>query len=689
MGIDIEKIRSMRKMENFTLKPTPYIKEKFIDETGQEHDVVLRNYQKVGIFSMISTLSLVLGDSTGLGKTLQALNAIGYIWLKEPEYVPIIVTKKSALFQWAAEANKFMQNMEIVTVNGAPFERDIIYQNFFSWQDERKSLLIMTYDHLLKDSLSNVVKDRTMKPTAAQKKAVKAARAAVKDAKTNLNGEKAPFNKYMSTRCEEVRIHMVELLKPRDDGTEPKRPASWTDLDQKVHDHIVKLRNKVRECEVAVKKLDEEIAPPLVSPGIISYMKDLREKQPEVKFVVIFDEIHALKNHKGKIHENAALLAALCSRKIGMTATPIKNRLLEFFSIFQIIEPALFPKITWFYRDHCKMKMQAIGGGRQVPLVVGHSKEHLNAFVNKIEPYYLARQKHEVAKELPELITRELKCELSSEQEELYDMAEAGLLAKSEDDFESGAELLSALVLIQQACNAPQLIADENGTPFEGSSSKIDVLNDLLENELSGVKTIVFSRFEKMVSLIEKELIKNKVKYTRVTGAESKATVREANKQLFQDPESGVDVILITLAGSESINLQAAEHIICVDSPWSYGDYIQLIGRAIRIGSRNKVVVATHLVAVKQSGKATIDDHVIKVLRGKKRLADRVSGVSLKDGLQFTEADAASELYKLISAQTGETVKKPTKVIRSVSSKKHKEVSSEPTVGLDIDFSDI
>lgn len=500
----------------------------------------------------------------------------------------------------------------------------------------------------------------------------------------------------MQAQTEEIRNHMIQLLKPRDDGNVPPSPRGWTLRDQKVYEHILGLRHNLRDCEKNANSLNEKVAPTILTPGIIGYMQELLLKQPEVKFMIIFDEIHALKNYRGKIHEIAASISTFCNRRIGLTATPIKNRLMEFFSIFKIIEPNLFPKVTHFQRDFCKVKMQKIKGGRQVPIVVGHSKEQLDSFVSKIEPYYLARQKHEVAKELPELISRELKCELSDEQEELYDMAEIGLLNKSEEEIESGAELLSALVLVQQASNAPQLIANEDGVPFNGKSSKVDTILELLEDELSGVKTIIFSRFEKMISLIEKELNRKGIRCTRITGTESKATTREANKQLFQDVNSGVDVILITAAGAESINLQAAEHIICTDSPWSYGDYVQLIGRAIRIGSRNRIVIVTHLVAMRQSGKATIDDHVIKILRGKKRLADRVSGVSLKDGLQFSEKEATMDIFRMIQEDRNATIdhsklKKPiAKSIQSVSSRKKVTApTTEQNHILDFDFSDI
>src|SRR5690606_33102926 len=201
---------------------------------------------------------------------------------------------------------------------------------------------------------------------------------------------------------------MRELLKPRDESAKlPKAPVGWTKEDQDIYNWMIGLRDAKRGADKDVEKWREKVAPSIVTHGILNYMHDLKMKQPTVKYLLIFDEIHVLKNYKGKMHEVAAKMAHMSDRKIGMTATPVKNRLMEFFSIFSIIVPTLFPKVTHFQGRYCLMKMQKIKGGRQVPIVVGHSKEQLNAFVSEIEPYYLSRRKHEVAKELPKLITRE------------------------------------------------------------------------------------------------------------------------------------------------------------------------------------------------------------------------------------------------------------------------------------------
>jgi SNF2 family DNA or RNA helicase len=357
--------------------------------------------------------------------------------------------------------------------------------------------------------------------------------------------------------------------------------------------------------------------------------------------MLIMDEMHKLKNHRSQIHESVKELSMNCNRIYGLTATPIKNRLMEFFSLFRVIKSDLFPKISHFMNDYCVTKLQPIGGGRQVPIVVGY--KNLQQFISKIEPYYFSKKKHEVAEQLPKLISREIPCELSDIQEELYDMAESGLLGKNTDITQ--AEMLQSLTLCQQAVNSPYLIKDENGNPFEGPSTKEETLIDLLENDLSEKKVIIFSRFEKMISRLENLLDEAKIKNVRITGKEHKAQDREKAKNKFQDPNSGMNVILITTAGSESINLQAAEYIIFFDSCWSFGDYIQLVGRAVRIGSRNDSVVAIHFVGEKQNGEKTIDQHVLNILRKKKKLIDVVAGQNIPDALDFKSKNEMFELF--------------------------------------------
>lgn len=704
----LQRIREIRVLEDPKLKPSPYLKEDYEDEYGVVQPVRLRDYQVRGIMNLLQVPRMVLGDDTGLGKTLEVLSTIGYVWMKEPDVVPVVITKKSALFQWGAEVNKFMRNMEAVTVDGPPHVRAEIYEDFFlDRKPDRKRLIILTYDMLLRDMDEAVIRDRNFKPAKEDKKALREARKAFKAAKDECEEYFGGFKDHFDDRPAAFFSYVKDRMAPSDGtGDPPKAPRNWDKYDEDVLIHMTGLRDVAVEVEAEVERLKDVVAPPLRTHGIYNLVREMLIRDGDSKIMFVLDEVHTLKNYRGKMHKAGARLAAVSERVVGMTATPVKNRLMEFFGLYRVVLPALFPKVTHFQDHYCIVKMQKVSGGRRVPIIVGHSKAQLSRFVDRVEPYYLSRRKHEVAEELPDLVTREIICELSSDQEELYDIAELGLLNKADDADANPAEMLSSMVMVQQACNAPQLLADEEGNPFEGDSSKMDALLDLFGDELVGVKTIVFSRFEKMISLIETRLKEAKVKCVRITGKESKAKDREASKNAFQDMASGIDVILITTAGSESINLQSAEHLIFVDSPWSWGDYVQLTGRMIRIGSVHKMVVATHLVAKRQSGTRTIDDYVIKTLRSKKVLADTVAGEALQGGLQFTESNDAMDIFRMmreaVAGKDGDGVRKAAVAITSAkrkasapkkAAKKAKPsappMPSPPMAVPDLDFSDI
>lgn len=671
-SIDIDKIRAVRTNPSIRLRPSPFLKDTYVDEYGIEQPVAIRNYQAQGVMNLLQVTRMVLGDDTGLGKTLEILSAIGYVWLVEPEYVPIVVARKSALYQWAGEVSKFMRDMEVVVADGEPYERAAAYDDFFGKHDPaRKRLLLLTYDSVLKDGKQSVVRDRSFKPPKEAKAALRDAKRVLAEASEAFRKEKESFESYFSARGVDYLSYLREVLKPSDAGAPPPDPPpGWCGRDDERLRAALSARDAVREAQRAADRAKDAVEPPLVVPGVNQHVRELLKRKPGTKIMSVFDEAHVLKNYQGKIHKECAELASVSERVVGVTATPVKNRLMEFFSIFRVVHPSLFPKVTHFHRDYCIVKMQPIGRGRKVPIVVGHSDVQLDAFVKAAEPFYLSRRKHEVAKELPELVTREVSCALSDEQEELYEIAELGLMDEGGDPDAGTTAILKAMTMVQQASNAPQLLMDEEGRPFEGESSKLEALVDALQDS-PDMKTIVFSRFEKMISLIEARLKKEGIPCVRITGKESDPRVRRDAVLKFQDPASGINVVLITTAGSESLNLQAAGHIVCVDSPFSWGDYVQLTGRAVRIGSRHPTVIVTHLVARRRGGGKTIDDHVIKILRSKKRLADKVSGESLKGALEFTDEAVVREIFELIrSSREGGTEDEVRKKVREASAKK-------------------
>jgi SNF2 family DNA or RNA helicase len=184
---------------------------------------------------------------------------------------------------------------------------------------------------------------------------------------------------------------------------------------------------------------------------------------------------------------------------------------------------------------------------------------------------------------------------------------------------------LAALTYCQMISNGPSLV----GEP--GESSKEEEFRRLISDEFTQEKIIVFTRFKRGIPNLEVICERCNIQYTKITGDITSVAERDrARHRFMEDPTCRI--IFITTAGSASLNLQAAGVIIFYDTPWSYGDLVQTIGRAQRIGSIQEHVVLLHL-----ANKGTIDMRVLNRVADKKELSDEVLGDTAMGALDFTE----------------------------------------------------
>lgn len=404
-------------------------------------------------------------------------------------------------------------------------------------------------------------------------------------------------------------------------------------------------RGTPKQRQKAYDEFNASKGPTVLVMGYRSAVQDFQKLQDVKWGCVIYDEASAFKNPKTKIHQVCRHFSGNSDRTWGLTATLIKNRLEEGWGIYQVIAPGLFhPSHSRFMSEFCVTRMQRIKGSRrQIPIVVGHRKDQIARFREMIEPYFIGRPKHEVAAELPPLTSKTIKFGMTRAQSVLYNEALSGLLEvldKETGEFEEKeVSQLTSIIYCQQIVNHPLLIG------HEGDSTKLNTLMELLtEGDLEGEKVIVFSRFRTMVDIIMEKLRAKKVKAVRITGSEDEDQ-RKASQDAFQNPKDDTKVICITTAATEAVNLQAAKAIIFFDTPWSAGDYLQALGRMIRIGSEHDSVYAFHLVC-----QDSIDERVQEVRRSKMRLIESVLGKRLKGDADDVEVSVSNEIGDLFSA---------------------------------------
>lgn len=396
--------------------------------------------------------------------------------------------------------------------------------------------------------------------------------------------------------------------------------------------------------------------PTVLIQGYTSACNDFSDLQHWEGYTLILDEVTVVKNPGTRVHKICRHYSSQAQRCWGLTATLIKNNLLEGYGIFKVVKPKLFPySKNAFINQFCVTRMQRVANGRMVPQIVGYRPSDIVKFRDKIqgtqtnelegtkvigEPSYLGRPKHSVAKDLPVLTTKTIRVGMTRFQHEKYQEALAGLLEMGDGD-EKETTQLTALIYCQEIVNHPALIGFDAGY----KSEKLDALVDMLTEggDLHDEKVIVFTRFKEMVNVAIPVLQKQGIKCVRVTGDEDESQRREAMKA-FQDYNNETRVIFITMAGGDAINLQSAKALVFYDSPWSAGDYLQIIGRMIRIGSENDTCYAVHLVC-----RDTIDERVGQVVRKKMKLIEQVLGERVK-GQDDEVIGAGSDIKDLFEA---------------------------------------
>jgi SNF2 family DNA or RNA helicase len=165
----------------------------------------------------------------------------------------------------------------------------------------------------------------------------------------------------------------------------------------------------------------------------------------------------------------------------------------------------------------------------------------------------------------------------------------------------------------------------------------MEMLPDMLAE---GRRILLFSQFTSMLSLIEVELEKRKIRWIKLTGQSQN---RDALIEQFTSGK--VPLFLISLkAGGVGLNLPQADTVIHYDPWWNPAVENQATDRAHRIGQTRSVWV------VKLVAQGTIEERILALQERKAALAESMySGAAGRKQPLFTESDLA-ELLRPLSA---------------------------------------
>ncbi|APA99935.1 DEAD/DEAH box helicase [Nocardia seriolae] len=326
---------------------------------------------------------------------------------------------------------------------------------------------------------------------------------------------------------------------------------------------------------------------------------------------VVFDEAQVLKNPRTQVARAARAITA--DARIALTGTPVENHLDELWALLNLVVPQEFTHKAQFRRRF----------GR--PISEG-SADAVLRLRDALEPIVLGRRKSQVAASLPAKIHTDLVCDLTDEQERLYDQ----LLDRAEAaGFGAGAQrhtrVLAVLTELKQVCNHPGLITGElNELPRR--SGKFDVCSDILANNLdAGAPTLIFTQYRRTGELLVRHCAE--AFGVRVPFFHGGLNPEERGEIVadFQSPHGPAILVLSLRAAGTGLTLTRAADVIHFDRWWNPAVEAQASDRAHRIGQTRTVTVTT------LTSGTTIEEHIAGMHERKSALTDLTDAAGIAE----------------------------------------------------------
>ena len=330
-----------------------------------------------------------------------------------------------------------------------------------------------------------------------------------------------------------------------------------------------------------------------------------KEHNYEFKYIIA-DEAQYIKNNNTQNSKSIKQIKA--ETKYALTGTPIENSLSELWSIFDFIMPGYLFKYRKFKEIY------------EMAIVKDEDEKTLKKLKMLIEPFILRRIKREVLTELPDKTITVLNNEMQDEQLKIYLSYMQSAKQEAMEELQhrgvdkSQIKILALLMRLRQICCHPELFIEN----YKGDSSKLNQCIEVVKDAVdSGHRILLFSTYTGMFKIIEKELEKNNIKFSKLTG-QTKVSDRMDLVNDFNRNEQ-IKVFLISLkAGGTGLNLIGADMVIHYDPWWNLSAENQATDRSYRIGQKKNVQV------YKLITKNSIEEKIYELQQKKEKLIDNM-----------------------------------------------------------------
>jgi superfamily II DNA or RNA helicase len=358
--------------------------------------------------------------------------------------------------------------------------------------------------------------------------------------------------------------------------------------------------------------------------------------------MLILDEAHKLRNLYGTdkapqvaLRFKEALANRLFKYVLMLTATPIQNRLWDIYSLVDLLTVAKghenpFGNPGIFARKYIADKSEQ---ARHLNL------EKKDEFRNIVANYMSRVRRGDANLYFPSRIVQLHKVQPTLEEKEII-----GVIKKYFNDpkFAKKISFFSQIIILQLAVSSPEALVRtlknmaKNETVPQSFSDEVKVIADKIKytSKLKGLaslvhklrseqpdnwRMIVFTRWRETQTTIQAFLEENGIKCGLINGDSGEKNQNTIKKLKANPPE--INVIVSTEAGSEGVNLQAANVLVNYDLPWNPMIVEQRIGRIQRLASEHATVCIFNIIL-----EGTFEEYIVGRLMEKLQMASHAIG---------------------------------------------------------------
>lgn len=405
----------------------------------------------------------------------------------------------------------------------------------------------------------------------------------------------------------------------------------------------------------------------------------------------IFDEGHRLKNPDTKFYQLLIQIGA--AWKLCITGTPIQNNIMELIGLLSFISPDIFRRDSKYFEQLFTQKASM----KQVSEGAAILSDRIQRARSILEPFILQRKKEQVLK-LPPKTRRVIFCKMDEDQAAQYEdfvarfqASKSGAAKKmmTASDGRKNDEN-NPWTQMRKLAAHPQLVrrwfnnerctemakvlwetTDSGQDRLEYQIKELTDLNDfeahlwcrdlphlrkydcpkgawskpakvqellklVRDYQANGDRVLVFSRFKRILIILEECLAEEGIDYRVLTG-ETRVDERQALVDEFQEDKTIPVFLLTTGAGGQGLNLTGANKIIIFDQSPNPQEDRQAENRAHRYGQEKEVEV------IRLISKGTIEELIYKACQKKLELAGKITG--------FEEEIGEAEVLATITQQ--------------------------------------